>query len=351
MSFRSINDKIPKKRIMSAIFVEHAVERLQNFLRQNNQKIEFETLTPDASTREYFRVGWLEKSAIACVYGERFKKSEHSYLDVTALFLANDLPVAAVYEFDEDLGIVVQEDFGDLILRDFLAGAGSPTREDLLNEAITLIARIQATTESAFERESIAARLKFDEEKLNWELNFFKTHYFETFKKNPLSAADDAALEAEFVELARELESRAKVLCHRDFHAANLMIDQENQLRIIDHQDARIGTTSYDLVSLLLDRVLETPSEKWLADKKRFFLAARAQLNLPKIEFEDFDAEFQMQTVQRCLKAVGTFSFQSTNRGKTYFIPFIKPMFRIVLEAAQRANKFPHLQKILTDQI
>jgi aminoglycoside/choline kinase family phosphotransferase len=40
-----------------------------------------------------------------------------------------------------------------------------------------------------------------------------------------------------------------------DFHAANLMIDERGDLRIIDHQDASMGSPAYDLVSLLLDRV------------------------------------------------------------------------------------------------
>ena len=43
------------------------------------------------------------------------------------------------------------------------------------------------------------------------------------------------------------------------------MIDYQENLRIIDHQDARIGAASYDLVSLLLDRVSEIPSTDWLA--------------------------------------------------------------------------------------
>ena len=151
----------------------------------------------------------------------------------------------------------------------------------------------------------------------------------------------------EFVELSKELESRAAVLCHRDFHAANLMLDAQNRLRIIDHQDARIGSATYDLVSLLLDRVTQTLDKDWLADKKRFFLNERARLNLKPIEFADFDEEFQLQTVQRCLKAVGTFSFQSVIRGKTYFIPFITPMFQIVLQACRRLKRFPILQEII----
>jgi len=346
MSFRSINDKIQGKA-MNVIFVENAVARLQNFLKKNNQNTEFEVLTPDASTREYYRLKWNNQPAIACVYGEKFKAAEHSYLDVTALFLAGNLPVAEVYEFDENLGIVVQEDFGDTILRDFLHESDNQTRDESLNQAISLIARIQSITPTAFERNSIASRLKFDEEKLGWELNFFKTHYFETFRQTKLSAEENETLTAEFAEIAAELEARAAVLCHRDFHAANLMLDRENQLRIIDHQDARIGAASYDLVSLLLDRILEIPEPEWLDKRKMFFLAEREKLGLEKIGWENFDAEFELQTIQRCLKAIGTFSFQSIVRGKTHFIPYIEPMFLIVLQAAEKLNRFPHLRHII----
>ena len=178
-------------------------------------------------------------------------------------------------------------------------------------------------------------------------MNFFKIHYFETLRKTTLSTKDDAAFNVEFIELAQELSTRATVLCHRDFHAANLMIDSNNRLRIIDHQDARIGTASYDLVSLLLDRVLDAPPPIWLEEKKQYFLSERQKLGLETIGFEKFDYEFELQTIQRCLKAVGTFSFQSINRGKIYFIPFIVPMFRIVLQAAENLNRFPHLQRII----
>jgi len=328
---------------MNEKFNEPAIVRLRKFLETNNQPNQIEVLTPDASTREYFRISRANRTAIACVYGESFKAAEHSYLDVTSLFLANELPVAEVYQFDETLGIVIQEDFGDVILRDEL----HQNKDELYNQAISLIARIQAVTDKAYQVNSIASRLSFDTEKLLWELNYFKTHYFETFKKETLSTEDDAVLTEEFTELSIELSNRAKVLCHRDFHAANLMIDGQNHLRIIDHQDARIGAASYDLVSLLLDRVMDIPDVDWLAEKKRFFLSEREKLDLEKIDFEEFDAEFQLQTVQRCLKAVGTFSFQSINRGKIYFIPYIQPMLKIVLQAVRKLERFPHLQKII----
>jgi len=193
--------------------------------------------------------------------------------------------------------------------------------------------------------------LKFDEEKLLWELEFFKIHYFETLRKTKLPSNVDAALNAEFTELAQELSARATVLCHRDFHAANLMIDNHNKLRIIDHQDARIGTASYDLVSLLLDRILNAPAPIWLDEKKQYFLSERQKLDLEWIDSEKFDYEFELQTIQRCLKAIGTFSFQSINRGKIYFIPFIVPTFRIILQTLDKLNRFPHLRRVIEKNI
>ncbi len=336
---------------MNAIFSDLAIERLHSFLQLVNKNSEVLILTPDASVREYFRVNWNDSTAIACVYPEAFIDNEQSYLDVTNVFLLSSLPVAKIYDFSESLGVIVQEDFGDTILRDFLSESNPEKREELVNESIALIAKIQAATPKAFELNSIASRLKFDEEKLLWELNFFKTHYFETFRKSKLSDKDEKALEQEFSELACKLEQRAEVLCHRDFHAANLMVDSEGKLRIIDHQDARIGAASYDLVSFLLDRVLQTPEKKWLDEKKKLFLREREKLGLESIDETDFDYEFDLMTVQRGLKAIGTFSFQSTNRGKTYFIQFIEPMFRIVLQAAENLNMFPALQKIISKEL
>ena len=184
-----------------------------------------------------------------------------------------------------------------------------------------------------------------------WELNYFKIHYFTTFKKEPLSPEIDDALNAEFMELSAELDSTATVLCHRDFHAANLMIDSNSDLRIIDHQDARIGSPTYDLVSLLLDRVTETPSDDWLNDMKAYYFSQREAAGLNPLDRDAFEHEFELQTVQRCLKAAGTFSFQSAARDKTYFIPFIKPMFRISLQAMQRLDRYPQLQEILMQEL
>ncbi|MGE3466226.1 MAG: aminoglycoside phosphotransferase family protein [Pyrinomonadaceae bacterium] len=326
-------------------------ERLKEYLARNGQPTELVALTADASTREYFRISWNGSPAVACVYPEPFVASEQTYLDTTRLFVSTGLPVARILDQDEDLGVIVQEDLGDRVLRDVMQQVTVARRSRLRNEAISLIARIQAATQTAYDAGSIASTLRFDTAKLDWELQFFKEHYFETYRTSPLSATDDKHLSDEFHDLAAELEGFASVLCHRDFHAANLMLDGEDRMRIIDHQDARIGSPSYDLVSLLLDRITDLPPREWLADKRKLLLDYRVKLGLPRLDEEEFAYQFRLQTIQRCLKAAGTFSYQSVNRGKIYFIPFILPMFRISHRAAESLARFPAIQEILMREI
>ena len=317
------------------------------------QVVDIQPLTPDASTREYYRILWNGKPASACVYPhDNFGNAQFAAcLDVTNVFLSSNLPVAEIFASDEKLGVIIHDDFGNIILRDVLQNSDKSKRETLLNQAITLIAQTQAATAKAFNLNSISSKLKFDEEKLLWELNFFKTHYFESLRKEKLAAEVEKALVAEFTEIACELEQRATVLTHRDFHAANLMLDSENNIKIIDHQDARIGSASYDLVSLLLDRVTELPTPDWLAEKRKFFLSERERLGLEQLNVEDYEREFRLQTIQRCLKAIGTFSFQAANRGKTNYIQYINPMFKIVLRACEDLERFPNLEMIIRREI
>lgn len=335
------------------VFGESARQRLQSFLveRFGESFGTITNLTPDASLRDYFRVAWNAETAIACVYPEAFEPGNQSYLDVTNLFLAANLPVAQILDFDGNLGVIILEDFGNTILRDRLEASDEALRENLLDQAINLIANIQAVTNKAFELDSIASRLAFDEEKLVWELDFFIKHYFESLRGETLSDVATINLKTELTEVAEELAARPRALCHRDFHAANLMLDRAGKLRIIDHQDARMGPASYDLVSLLLDRISEPPAEAWIREKQNLFLNRREKLGLEPIESTEFADEFRLQTIQRCLKAIGTFSFQTAVRDRIGYAQYITPMFTVVLKAAEELDRFPFLQQIVKKQL
>ena len=62
--------------------------------------------------------------------------------------------------------------------------------DDYKERAINLIAQIQKATDKAFEKQSIASRLAFDEAKLSWELDFFVEHYLGSLRKETLRHAE-----------------------------------------------------------------------------------------------------------------------------------------------------------------
>jgi aminoglycoside/choline kinase family phosphotransferase len=330
-------------------FEESAKERLAAFLSKGKSRSDgvLAALTPDASTREYFRVRWAGGTAVAAVYPEAINPDDHPFLDVTRLFLSADLPVPSIFAVAPELGIIIQEDLGDRQLRDALASATEDQADRLIEAAISMIARIQAATPKAFELGSVACQLAFDEEKLGWELDFFANHYFDRLMTRRFSAEEEAEVRGELFEIARELANRPRVLCHRDYHVANLMVDSSNNLRIVDYQDARMGPASYDLVSLLLDRQTSMPSLATIRTQRLMFLDERRLRGLPDLDPDDFAREFRLMTVQRGLKAVGTFSNQSLcGRGHVYG-QFINPTLAIVLQAMEWLGKFEVLRRVI----
>jgi aminoglycoside/choline kinase family phosphotransferase len=341
-------------QISSNAFTTSCRERIASYVEAKSpaRKKEIFPLTPDASTREYFRIPCEKGTAVAAVYPEPFDPTVHPYLDVTRLFLECGLPVPQVIDVDSAAGIIVQEDLGNRQLCQVFEEVSDEERETLLENAIELIARIQAATTKAYEMDSIASRLAFDEPKLAWELNFFFQHYFGSYRKETLTHGQAAELKAELNDIAVELAACARVLCHRDYHTANLMVDQSGAIRIVDHQDARMGPISYDLVSLLLDRQPEPPSLAELRAHRLYFLDARRRQGLPAIDPDDFSKEFRLMAIQRGLKATGTFSCQTAvyGRGASYE-RHIVPTLMIVLQAAEWLERFPVLQRIIKERI
>jgi len=337
------------KQVTTSAFDLSAAERLSNFLEGHGltQKL-MVPLTPDASTRNYFRIDWKKGTAVAAVYPEPFDPDFHPYLDVTRLFLDNGIPVPEIYAVDGQQGLIVQEDLGDRQLFRLYDAAPKEECDDYKEVAVNLIAQIQKATDAAYDRQSIASRLAFDEAKLSWELDFFMEHFFATLRKETLRHSEAAELKAELNDISAELAARPRVLCHRDFHAANLMVDSQRRLRIVDHQDARMGPVTYDLVSFLLDRRLTPPSLAELRAYRLFLLEERRLLGLPALDPDEVAREFRLMTIQRGLKAIGTFSYQTAvcNRGSSYE-HFIQPTLAIVLQAADWLERFPALRRML----
>src|SRR5258705_13937371 len=151
------------KQVTTSAFDLSASERILKFLEGEGIRNKLIVpLTPDASTRNYFRIGWKKGKAVAAVYPEPFDPEFHPYLDVTHLFLESDIPVPQIYAVDGNAGIIVQEDLGDWQLFKVYETETEEQCEEYKEQAISLIAKIQKATDKAYEMHSIASRLAFD---------------------------------------------------------------------------------------------------------------------------------------------------------------------------------------------
>src|SRR5215475_5714997 len=273
------------------------------------KEVRFQALTPDASTRKYYRVfsgADSDETFIISLYPAPFNAHENSFVDVSRLFERAGLPSPRIIDVADTDGIILQEDLGDTSLAKWLCQAhdngDANGAEAMLRRAIELIAQIQATTQTANEVNSVSSRLAFDEDKLSWELNYFYDHFFGSLGQRQFEPEEADAIKLDLQAIAAELAARARVLTHRDYHGMNLMVDHQGALRIIDHQDARMGPATYDLVPLLVERRLQPADEAWIEEHQAFFLSARAKIGLPDIDPEELKYEFHLMTAQRQLK-------------------------------------------------
>ena len=266
-------------------------------------------LAGDASDRRFVRVlppGG--PSRILVVHAGPVDPETLPLIRVAELLRQLSVPVPVVHGADAKLGIVVIEDLGDTLLEEAAATLPASRRRALYREAVELIAKIQREGRRLAGSRAGPFGLAFDVAKLTQELDFFVEHFVVGLRRRTLSAAARRALEGEFRTLAADMAAEPRVLCHRDFHSRNLMLHRD-RLHVIDFQDARMGPATYDLASLLRDAYVALDATE--VDR----LLAHYQTVTDVRDPAALRRSFVRTTVQRALKALGTFGYQITVRG------------------------------------
>jgi aminoglycoside/choline kinase family phosphotransferase len=325
--------------------IDARVSRFLARTRQNDlSSARIEKLAGDASNRLYFRLAPSNgESRILALLPAPFEPSELPFLDVSKLFEAIPLRVPRIYEVAGDLGILLLEDLGDLLLQDAVGGACPEVRKkSLYREAVSMLARLQARgKEIALGGESFGAfRLAFDTEKFSDELAFFRLHFLEGFSGRTLSAAESGTLDSEFGELASELASHPYVLCHRDYHSRNLILCG-GEIAVIDHQDARMGPRCYDLASLLNDSYVA--QEGSLVREMKELFSSETGADVPE--------EYDVAALQRNLKALGTFGYQISARGNDVYRRYVSHTLGLVRANLEANPRWDRLRSALAGHL
>ena len=237
-------------------------------------------LPVEASTRRYARLRGLHRydlaTAVVMLFPRGTPPAEVQRVErCTRLLAQAGVPVPTVYDSDARRGWILQEDLGDTSLAAALA-AGQPA-EALYAEALAILPRVAALGPL-----DTSPQPPLDAVRLRRELDLFVDSAL------GLEGPPGAGLLQDLQRLVQACAASPVVLCHRDYHARNLML-HEGRLRVIDHQDTLPGPAAYDAVSLAYDPYVELP------DALRDSLAGAPP-------------ERAAVAVQRLCKAIGTYA-------------------------------------------
>jgi hypothetical protein len=357
-------------------------EMAARHLGAHREHVVITTLAGDASTRRYFRMrhgqGYdfqaagdsqaCDETVIVSLYPAPFDETEPArnrlarltgsdpsarlifandpcaHIEVTALFLKAGLPVPRVVSVWGMEGALLFEDVGDARLQDWVASRPAGEYCPAYRHALDLVVRIQEGTRRCGP-DSICSALAFDEGKLKWELDFFFRHYFGHHLQANLDSETIDRIEEDFAAICRELAAMPRVLVHRDYHARNLMM-RNGTMYIIDHQDARMGPESYDVVSLLRDPYTGL-KDSMIEELAEYFVEAKAASAVPLIDPKNWPAAFHLMTIQRTLKAAGTYAYQSAVINNPVYRPYLEPAISSAVSSMRSLGRFKHLRSAL----
>jgi hypothetical protein len=323
--------------------------RVRQFLTQSALAAasdDFVPLTGDASNRRYVRVfPKAINSFVLAVSEQRFEYEKLPFVIVSKLLNQLSVPVPEILEHVEALGILALEDLGDVTLQAHVGTGPATDHEALYAEAIDHIVTLQQHRPSKKTSTLLPFTMTFDAKKFLWELNYFLKYFVGAYRGIQLPPSHHEMVNLEFIKLSEELGEEPRLLCHRDFHSRNLMLHQ-NQLYVIDFQDARMGPATYDLSSLLRDSYVDISE-----DTVNKLIGRYIEKMQIKEGLSEFRCKFDTMALQRNLKALGTFGYQTTARRNPVYIQYIPRTIRYIRDTLLHYPKFSRLHDLLSTYI
>ena len=181
---------------------------------------------------------------------------------------------------------------------------------------------------------------KYDKKILIRETNLFCDWYV----KKHLSKSTKDKFSKEFKKIIKDLTSNLRLknnfFVHRDFHVSNLMI-VNNQIGLIDSQDALIGNRAYDLASLIDDVRLKTSKS---FKKKIFNFYVKKQ---KKLDIYKFKNDFETLSILRNLKIIGIFTRLAIRDGKKNYLKLIPYAWKLIELRINENKVFHDLKNLL----
>ena len=330
-------------------------ETMKKIFKCSASRIDCERLEGDASDRSYFRISPQRvagqkniNSLIIMQLKEPVLDTETDFTRILKFLRGLALPTPELFFYDVRKGLLFLEDCGTKTLEDQL-NAFPQEKTQLYRQAIELLVCMQSRATYSIDATCPAYNLKFDVKKLMWEFSFMLDNYVDRLCKTPLESIARKELVDAFTPICESLAAEKLCFTHRDYHSRNLMFNQKG-LILIDFQDARMGPCQYDLVSLLRDSYAQI--DDVLTDELvDFYIQLKEREEGRKVDREKFGQVFDEMSIQRNLKAIGTFAYQSVKKNNNRYKGFIAPTLHYVRKALRNQFKDTSIERVFLKHI
>ena len=284
----------------------------------------------DASFRRYFRVQYKAQSLIA-MDAPPDRENCNAFIAIGELLSNHHIRTPKVFAADANKGFMLLEDFGTTTLLEATQKSFSIKRYQY---AIRMLIKAQSIKTEAMDFLPVYSRAL-----LKQEMQLFVDWYL----TQDLPEKEHKILHRIFDALAASATHRCRqVFVHRDYHARNLIVLGNRGIGVLDFQDAVIGSRNYDLCALLRDAYFELDSSQLQALLKYYYEAD--EVNMPFIRFKK---QFDLMTLQRCLKILGIFSRLSKRDGKHQYLNHIPLVKKYALQVCHEYPEYQLLQKLI----
>ncbi|MCO4794029.1 MAG: phosphotransferase [Bacteriovoracaceae bacterium] len=310
------------------------------------QNYEIDKLTGDAGTRRYYRVTpEKNESYVVCLDNPIKEEGKTSaFLEVHETLSNRKVRVPKLYDVNLMKGYYLEEDLGDSTMLKLLSQATQEEELDYYKKAIDELIKIHSTEASEIKGKSFET-LAFDFEKLLYEIEFTNKYFIGEFLGHDLWGTEKRQMDECFTEIVNELSNQKRVLTHRDYHSRNIMV-KNDELIIIDFQDARMGVPQYDLTSLLEDAYFEIERKNKYTLKKYYWENYLEKTGFQK-DFSEFERLYSLMTIQRVYKAIGSFSFIHSTRKDIRYLKYIGYCFEKLRVILNTLPEYTELRKAL----